>query len=289
MARFDSRRAPVLRITKEEFRNFINYIQKHCGILLQDKKEYLIESRLKDLVLQNGCKSFGALLIKAKTLPHTRLRDRIVDAITTKETFWFRDGYPFTILKEKILPEYAEHFQSGKRLKIWSMACSTGQEPYSIAMAIHDFCRKKAAMDPGMFEILATDISPSALFLAMNGSYDRFTIARGLPTEMRKRHFTQERRVFSISEEIKKMVTFKKFNLQDSFSGLGRFDVVFCRNVAIYFSADFKKEIFKKIAGVLKPRGNLILGGAESISHYSTIFNRLTYKKGPYYELGRSL
>lgn len=274
-----------LKISKEEFRLLRDFIQESCGILLGDEKDYLIESRLSDLVIRSGCQSFRDFYFKVKNEPHSGLRDKIVDAMTTNETLWFRDKHPFRILNNKILQEYAEQVKRGKRnkIRIWSAGCSTGQEPYSTAMTILEFCRKQITLKQEMFEILATDISSSALFLAINGKYDAVTISRGLPPETCATYFKSNGLVYSIKDTVKKMVTLKKFNLQEDFNRLGHFDVIMCRYVAIYFSDEFKRKLFSKIAHLLNPGGYLFLGASESIRNYCSSFEMLEHNGGLYY------
>ena len=276
-----------IQIGNEEFRLLRDYIQKSCGILVGDEKDYLVESRLSNLVIQSGCTTFRDFYLKAKNEPQSGLRDKIVDAMTTNETLWFRDGHPFRILNEKILGEYREQVLQKKRskIRIWSAACSTGQEPYSVAMTINEYLKKQTVLKPEMFEILATDISPTALFLAINGRYDNIAISRGLPQEMLDRYFEKNGRVTGIKDTIKKMVKFKKFNFQDNFTLLGKFDIIMCRYVAIYFSETFKRDVFSKMADALSPGGYFFLGASESMGMYSNRFEMLEHNKGLYYRI----
>lgn len=275
-------------ITSEEFHQIRAYIEAQCGIALGDQKAYLIETRLAKLMAENGCDSFGEFYALLMRDIRAVLREKIVDAMTTNETLWFRDSHPFAILREKLLPQLAEEFRTGKRnhFRIWSAACSTGQEPYSIAMAIHEFCRMQTTLKPEHFEILATDISPSALFIAMAGRYDRLAINRGLPEEFRDRYFRQQEPVWVLDEAVKKLVTFKKFNLQDSPDAFGPFDIAFLRYVAIYFSDALKKRIFTNLARLLSPSGYLIIGAVESLLGLCEAFQMCEHSGGAYYRCG---
>jgi chemotaxis protein methyltransferase CheR len=169
------------------------------------------------LMAEHGCADYGSFYRLASRDASPLLRDKIVDAMTTNETLWFRDGHPFEILKDKLLPDLARELVAGNRfrIRIWSGASSTGQEAYSIAMTILEYCRANPGLRPDQFEILGTDISPSALFLARNARYDEATLARGLGVERRNRFFHAEGRVWVANDEVKQLVTFRKFNLQD--------------------------------------------------------------------------
>ena len=273
-------------ITTTEFKLLRDYIEEHCGICLGDGKAYLIETRLAGLMVENGCPEFGAFYRLAKNAPSSQLRDKIIDAMTTNETLWFRDTHPFTTLAEKLLPPLTDEILKGNRfrIRIWSAACSTGQEPYSLAMVIHEYCRTHPGITPGHFEILATDISPSALFLAKAGRYDENAMRRGLPDDMRSRYFHSDGNVWKVNEELKNLITYKKFNLQEPMDPLGRFDIVFCRYVTIYFAEDFKKKIFDGMARALAPSGHLVVSAVESLRGIADQFLPLTYAGGLYYQ-----
>ncbi len=277
------------KISVQEFKLLSDYIEKHCGIHLEQEKMYLVESRLTALMVENGCESYSALYQKSAADSSAHLRDKIVDAMTTNETLWFRDSGPFDILRD-LADAYAAEFKANKRKKvrIWCCACSTGQEPYSIAMTFLESFRRGSGFAPENVEILATDISSTALFMAKMGRYDSIAMGRGLPLEIRDRYFQPEGRVWSISDNVKKMVTFKKMNLQESYIGIGDRDIVFCRNVLIYFSDQFKREVFSKLANLLKPAGYLFVGSSESISSYSTDYAMLKHSRGLYYQVKKA-
>ena len=269
----------TLKVSDVEFKQLRDYIESQCGISITEEKKYLIESRLTRLVVENGVTTFGEFIRKVVGSRDPKLRERIVDAMTTNETLWFRDTSPWQALRQSILPEFAKQAATipSKRFRIWSAACSTGQEPYTIAMSIDDFSTAPNGhiLSPSQVEIVATDISPSALFIAMSGRYDKISMNRGFEGEwarFRDKYFETKGRASAISPSIKSRVKFQKFNLQDDFSSLGKFDLIFLRNVAIYFSETFKKNLFEKLARSLNPRGQLILGSAESLAGYSTRF-----------------
>jgi chemotaxis protein methyltransferase CheR len=275
------------KIETREFQLLRDYIEKHCGIHLDESKAYLIENRLLTLMIENGCSNYIDFYQKALNDQTHTLRDKIIDAMTTNETLWLRDFSPFKIFQYELLPSFLKDIISGskKTIRIWSAACSTGQEPYSIAMIIHEFSRANPLFHPSKVEIIATDISPTVLFLAKAARYDTLSISRGLPDEFRSRYFEQNGKVWLLKDTIKNMVSFKKLNLQEDFSSLGHFDIVFCRNVLIYFSDEFKKDVLNRMASRLKPDGFLIVGASESVSNYSSIFSMLTYERALYYKV----
>jgi len=228
-----------IKLQAEEFALIRRWVEEISGISVDDKKAYLIENRLGGLVAENRCCSFGEFYQKFKNSCPPVLRDRIIDQMTTNETLWFRDMHPFTIFREVLLPAYCQEIAAGRRrtIRIWSSACSTGQEPYSLAILFLEAIRTNNQLKRWMIEIMASDISDSALSQAKSGCYDKIAVGRGLSPEYRTRYFTDEGRLWHIAPEVKELVKFEKFNLQDSFAKLGAFDIIFCRNVAIYFSA----------------------------------------------------
>jgi len=278
-----------MAITQKEFDLLRAYIKESCGIAVGDEKSYLIESRLAKLLVETGSKDFSEFYYKAKSEAVGNLRDKIVDAMTTNETLWFRDKSLWDAMREQILPGFLDDLAKKKtnKIRIWSAACSTGQEPYSLTMMIDDLVasRKWPGVKTEQFEIMATDISPSALFLAMSGRYNRLAMSRGMSDYFKSRYFKEMGNTAMLNEEIRKRVKFKKLNLQGSFLSLGRFDLVLLRNVAIYFSETFKRELFSKIAKTLNKDRLFILGASESLTGYSTDFNLQTYKKAMYYQL----
>lgn len=274
-------------ISPEEFLLIRDYIEKHCGIHLTNDKVYLVETRLTTLMIEQGCKSFGELYNKAVTDKTYSLRDKIIEAITTNETFWFRDLHPFGILNEVLFNKFAEEIVSGNRtkIKVWCCACSTGQEPYSIAMTFLDLLRKNPSLSAEHIEIVATDISSTVLFLGKLGRYDSLAITRGLAEDFKERYFEKGEKVWTIKDKVKQMVTFRKLNLQENFSLIGRQDIIFCRNILIYFSIDFKQNILKRIATLLRPDGYLFLGASESIIMYTDEYEMMRHAMGLYYQV----
>lgn len=277
-------------ITKEEFHLIRDYIEKECGIALNEEKMYLVESRLASLIAENGCTSFTDFYLKVKTSANEQLKTKIINAITTNETLWFRDEKPFAVLKEKLFPEFSAKLERGEKnqVRIWSAASSTGQEPYSIAMVAHEFSTKERRgreLVNGKLSILATDISSAALQIAQNARYNPIVMSRGISDDLKQRYFEQQGPVWVLKNEIKQMVRFQQFNLQHPFSAFGKFDIIMLRNVAIYFSCDFKKELFKKVAQALNPGGYLFLGTSEALVGYSNDFVSIGHNNYTYYQL----
>ena len=274
----------TIRISDTEFRLFRTLIEKESGILLADGKAYLLENRLARILEELCCAGFGELYLKAMNARD--LRSRIIDAVCINETYWFRDGYPFTILQEKAFPAFRKEMESGERenIRILSAGCSSGQEPYSIAMtALEHFgsaeeCRKRLT-------ILATDISRPALAQAVSGKYDNLAAKRGLKPDFLDRYFRKTGDGRLLDERVRSLVTFKLWNLKDPNGERGAYDVVFLRNVLIYFSDPLKKSLFAHIADLLRPEGYLFLGTGETISGYSTAFDIVESGGAVYYRL----
>ena len=278
-----------LTVNTQEFNLLRDLIRNECGIEIQDNKMYLIEGRLAQLVIESGCQSFMEFYEKASKHTDDKLREKIVDAITTNETLWFRDQAPFTTLTEVIFPELFKALESGKEheIRIWSAASSTGQEAYSIAILADQFAAKYgygSFLRTGRFKILGTDISQSALMLARLARYDSLAMSRGMPPELQERYFTTQGNISVLKDEIKKLVTFEKFNIMDSFSGLGKFNIVFLRNVAIYFSDDVKRELLQKVATVIHPNGYFFLGASEFFRDSHENFDTCRNDRCTYYQ-----
>jgi chemotaxis protein methyltransferase CheR len=279
-----------MNLSLAEFQHIKKYIERQCGISLGENKAYLIETRLAELLQDTGICSFDNLcsMISNNMIP-VRVSNKIVDAITTNETQWYRDKTPWIILDDLLMPGFIDDLRSGRknRIRIWSAGCSTGQEPYSIAMSIENYLEQGGMHDVslGDFEITATDISNPALADAETGSYDNISISRGLADWNRMKYFKHEKEQWKIDQKIRDAVHFSWFNLQNSFSSLGKFEVVFCRYVLIYFSNSLKISIHEEMAKCLQPKGNLILGSSELYPEYDNYFEMKNYRDGIYYEV----
>jgi len=269
----------MIKVNQLEYTLMQTYIEDICGIHLEKGKEYLIESRLTDLVIENGCASFQAFHSKAQSDSSGKLKDRIVDAMTTNETLFFRDNSAWEYIKEIAVPLLLDKAEKNKKVRIWSAAASTGQEAYSLLMLLHDMAKVRGKLHLlDKIEIIGTDISTSALFLAISARYDAMTIARGTPPDKKQTYFTQNGNVWEFDQILKKRVTFRQFNLQNSFVSLGKFDLILCRYVAIYFSEQFKRKLFSKMAQSLNSGCVLMLGATESLRGLSDDFKIRYYK-----------
>ncbi|MBF0285058.1 MAG: protein-glutamate O-methyltransferase CheR [Magnetococcales bacterium] len=263
-------------ISPQEFDLIRSFVHEHSGILINAGKEYLVENRLTTLMVQNGCDNF--IQLHQKLLADTGpLRTKVLDAMTTNETLWFRDDSFFAALSGGVVPYLLKKAQRQTTVRVWSAAASTGQEAYSVAMLVEDGIRRLGlpAALLAKFSILATDISPSAIFIATSGRYSQLAISRGMRQEFLDRYFDKQGMAFEIKPEIKKLVTFKQFNLKDDFTQHGTFDFVLCRNVLIYFSDELKKEIYGKIHRGLAPDGLMAIGASESPRGYTTSFEQV--------------
>ncbi len=273
-------------ITAEEFGLLAKYIHSICGVALDSTKTYLIETRLKSMMQQYSCASYMDLYNKVKADRSGNMEKEVVNAITTNETLFFRDASPFELFKHKILPDLIDARSKANPgrpvpIRIWSAACSTGQEVYSIAIALREALGN---LNNFQISILGTDISDEAVTRASYGKYNKFEIERGLPAQTLNRYFTLMGDGWKIKDEIRAMAVFKKFNLMKPFTGMGRFDVVFCRNVAIYFTPMDKKLVFEKIAGVLEPDGSLVIGSTESLTGVTEAFEPRRYMRAIFYQ-----
>jgi chemotaxis protein methyltransferase CheR len=271
-------------LSKTHYEDFRRFLEEACGIVLGENKHYLVTSRLNRLIHEFSFQSLHDMLGALKANKDKKLRERVIDAMTTNETSWFRDNYPYDILTENILPDFIR--AKPARLRIWSAAASYGQEPYSIAMILNEFQAARPGALSVPIEIVGTDISSTVLTAARKGVYDDLSMARGISPERRKRFFTQlGQNQWEISDKIRGIVRFNEFNLLQNYSLLGRFDVIFCRNVLIYFSPDSKTSILDRMAQILNPGGYLILGGSETPSGYSRAYDMIRYPKGVVYRI----
>lgn len=269
------------QIEAEEYMAFSSCLRTLCGIDLGANKQYLVATRLRRILIEAGLPSLGALTAAMMSTDRNgQLRQKVIDAMTTNETFWFRDTYPFQYLAGTLLPELSKRRSAGK-IKVWSAACSSGQEPYSISMIFEEACRNQFSRHFCDGDILATDVSSMVLESAKEGRYDRISLARGLSEQRRNDFFVPVNNDFwQLKPAIRNRVRFRSLNLQDSYLLLGKFDIVFCRNVLIYFSSDLKFQILKKIHASLVPGGYLFLGSSENITGLSDYFEMVNCSPG---------
>jgi chemotaxis protein methyltransferase CheR len=278
----------MIKIKPDEIKVLSNYIYNVSGISIDASKAYLLETRFGKILEEEGCKSYSEFYHKAKSDPKKVLEKKIINAITTNETLFFRDNGPFELLKFKILPDLidARSNQAGlsgaATINIWSSACSTGQEIYSVAIVIKELLGNT---NKHKFSLLGTDLSDAAVTQASAGTYNKFEIERGLPREKLQRYFVPAGGNWKIKDEIRAMATFRRMNLMQPFVGLGKYDIVFCRNVAIYFTLADRKKMFNKIADILKPDGYLIIGSTESLTGVCPRFVPKRHLRSIYYQL----
>jgi chemotaxis protein methyltransferase CheR len=265
-------------VNSQDFEFISQLLRKRAGIVLTGDKMYLLESRLAPLARKEGLPSIDDLITVVRSRRDERLIAQVVDVMTTNETFFFRDKTPFDHLKDAIFPVLAQA-RRGSRIRIWCAACSTGQEPYSIAMMLD----QNPALTGGVpVEIVATDISDRCLERARQGLFTQFEVQRGLPIQMLMHYFTQQDDHWRISERLRQMVSFRKMNLIEPAYNLGQFDIVFCRNVLIYFDGPTKGAVLDRIASTMNPGGFLLMGAAESIVGISQSFDVMQDRRGLY-------
>jgi len=273
-------------LTPTSYQAFCDFLENACGILLGAGKEYLVSSRLRPLFQENGLDNMDQLLAKVKGYSGRDLKQQVIDAMTTNETLWFRDMHPYNYLQETLAEELVRKAK-GRAVRIWSAACSTGQEPYSLSICLEEVARRKPGMLASRFDIVATDIAPSVLQAAKIAEYDSLALSRGMSSERLKMFFDpldKGKEQWKVKEGIRRRVTFRALNLQESYIGLGgKLDVIFCRNVLIYFSADNKKKILEKMHKQLNKGGVLILGASESLGTAGDLFEMKQYPNGLIY------
>ena len=261
-----------LTATQTEIEAVCDLVHELCGVYLCRTKGYLVETRLSELASRSGCENFDALVAKARAVASDGLRREIVDKMTTNETLFFRDTAPFEALQHKVIPhiiDAREKTRTPTRLRIWSAGCSTGQEAYSIAMTLSELIPDAVDWD---IKIIGTDVSDDVIRHASAGIYSEHQVQRGLSVRLREKYFTRCAGGWQISDPIRSLVQFQRANLLQSFTSLGTFDVIFCRNVAIYFTQEDRMRLFDRFADVLASDGYLFVGSAEALSDLRTRF-----------------
>lgn len=250
-----------MTMSQDDFVFYRKFLYEKSGLALSEDKVYLLVSRLTPVSRKWQFTSLENMTKALKAAPDKQMINEIIDAMTTNETLFFRDDRPFKYFKSNLVPEMAKARETRKSLRIWSAACSTGQEPYSIIMTLLDTLPNP---DSWKIDLLGTDLSDSALAQAKKGEYNQFEIQRGMPIQLLMKHFKQDGQAWRISDKIKSMVKFENFNLLDPMERFGTFDIIFCRNVLIYFDEPTKKKILLNMIKRLSPDGYLFLGGSET-------------------------
>ena len=271
-------------ITAEDIQVVSRLVDDLCGIVLDESKGYLIESRVSRVAEEAGCKTFSELYYKLRYAKDSALQNQIIDAITTNETLFFRDTSPFEAMRHKVLPELIDakaRTAYPKRIRIWSAACSTGQEPYSVAMVLHELLGDVHAWD---ITITATDISDAAIAQASVGRYAAHEIQRGMKPELLAKYFVEEPGAWKVKDELRGMITFKRINLLEPFVGMGTFDIILCRNVAIYFNTEVRAGLFHRLANALCDVGYMFVGSSESLSDLGPQFAPQHHCRAVFYQ-----
>jgi len=266
-------------VTPLDYEYLRELLREGSGLVLAPEKQYLIESRLMPVARGAGCASITDLVRRLREPDSEPLRVEITEAMTINESFFFRDKIPFDRFRDTVLPALLTARARTKRFRIWCAAASTGQEPYSLAMMLKSMQEK---FSDWRIEILATDISNEVLEKARTGIYSQFEVQRGLPIQMLMQHFEQVGEQWRLSEAIRKMVQFRQLNLLADFASLGTFDVVFCRNVLIYFDQATKVGVLERIYRQVARDGFFLMGAAETVVGLTDIFVPLAEKRGLY-------
>jgi chemotaxis protein methyltransferase CheR len=266
-------------VTPQDYDYLRKLLKERSGLVLSADKQYLVESRLLPIARKAGVNGLGELVGKLKDRGAEPLVVEVVEAMTTNESFFFRDKIPFDHFKDTIMPSLIAARAKDKRIRIWCAAASTGQEPYSLAILVKEMAAKLAGW---RIEIIGTDISNEVLEKAKAGVYSQFEVQRGLPIQLLVKYFVQNGDTWQISPEIRAMVQYKMLNLLPDFSHLGRFDVVFCRNVLIYFDQETKVGVLERVARQMEGDGFLVLGAAETVVGLTEAFKPLNDKRGLY-------
>jgi chemotaxis protein methyltransferase CheR len=265
-------------VTPPDYEYLRKYLKDHSGLDLSADKQYLIESRLLPLARRAGLSGISDLVQKMKG-GSAAFNTQVVEAMTTNETFFFRDKVPFEHFRDLIMPHLLASRANRKTVRIWCAAGSTGQEPYSLAMSLKEMGAQLAGWRA---EIIATDLSQEVLEKSRAGLYSQFEVQRGLPIQMLIKYFKQVGELWQIDAEIRAMVQHRQLNLLHDFSQLGVFDVIFCRNVLIYFDQETKMQVFNRLAKAMEPDGFLMLGAAETVVGLTTVFKPVAERRGVY-------
>jgi chemotaxis protein methyltransferase CheR len=269
-----------MTLNAREFAFISQLVRRDAAIVLYPGKEYLVEARLLPLARQSGAASVAEFVNRVQQRPEPELHARIVDALTTNETSFFRDNEPFTALVDQVLPELIARRAATRHLKVWSAACSSGQEPYTLAMVLQD------ALPAGWsFDILASDISTEMLGRAERGVYSQLEVNRGLPAKALVQHFERDGANWRVSSALRRQVIYRRMNLAAPFAPVGPFDIVFLRNVLIYFDVDTKRSVLQRVSKDMHPDGWLFLGSAETTIGIDDDLERISVGRSSAYRM----
>jgi chemotaxis protein methyltransferase CheR len=266
-------------VTPADYDYLRKLLKDRSGLMLSADKQYLVESRLLPLARKIGAPHLSDLVMKLKAPGAEPLIVDVVEAMTTNESFFFRDKIPFEHFKDYMLPNLLKARASRRSIRIWCAAASTGQEPYSLAMILREMAVQLAGW---RVEIIATDLSNEVLEKARAGLYSQFEVQRGLPIQFLMKYFSQAGETWQIAPEIRAMVQYRPLNLLADFTHLGSFDIVFCRNVLIYFDQETKVGVLGRLARLTEADGYLVLGAAETVVGLTEVFKPLIDRRGLY-------
>jgi len=266
-------------VTPHDYDYLRKCLKERSGLVLSADKQYLVESRLLPVARKAGVANLGELVTALKAAREPALMTTVVEAMTTNESFFFRDKVPFDHFRDTIMPALLAARKSARTIRIWCAAASTGQEPYSLAMCLKAI---EAQIVGWRIELLATDLSSEVLEKARAGLYTQFEVQRGLPIALLIRHFAQIGELWQIAPDLRAMVRYRQLNLLADFSQLGTFDLIFCRNVLIYFDQDTKIDVLNRLARVTAADGYLLLGAAETVVGLTDRFKMVPDKRGLY-------
>jgi chemotaxis protein methyltransferase CheR len=266
-------------VTPNDYDFLRKCLKQRSGLVLSADKQYLVESRLLPVARKAGLATLGELVSMLRGAHDSALMIAVVEAMTTNESFFFRDKAPFEHFRATIMPALIEARRTARSIRIWCAAASTGQEPYSLAMCLKEIEREILGW---RIEMVATDLSGEVLEKARQGIYSQFEVQRGLPIQLLVKHFTRSGEFWQIAPELRAMVRYRQLNLLADFSQLGTFDIVFCRNVLIYFDAETKTDVLNRIARVTAPDGYLVLGAAETVVGLTDRFKMVAERRGLY-------
>jgi chemotaxis protein methyltransferase CheR len=254
----------------------------HSAIALADDKAYLVESRLNPVAREAGCQSIDELVQRIRSVPDDDLQQRVIEAMTTNETSFFRDKIPFETLRDVILPDLFERRANSKRLHIWSAGCSAGQEPYSLAMLLReDF----ADLQDWTIRVIGSDLSAEVLDKARSGRFTQVEVERGLPNSLLQKYFRRLDTYWQLDGSIREMVEFRQFNLHGDWPAMPAMDIILLRNVMVYFDVSTRRTILGKVRQVMRPDGYLLLGGAETALHVDHEFRAMRGEGFSFYQL----
>ena len=279
MAPISAQQDELKSLKPENFDFLCRTVYQDSGIVLDESKGYLLESRLIPVVKSEGATSLDDLCRLIRATGGERLRHKVVEAMTTNETLFFRDVTPFETLEKELIPKLVERTAGRRPVRFWSAACSSGQEAYSLAMMWLEM-----GLAPSRIELLGTDLSDEILEKARQGRFMQLEVNRGLPAKYLVKYFTRHNMEWEISPEVRQMVRWSKLNLMASWPALGQFDIVLCRNVLIYFDIETKRDILSRIRQHIRPEGYLILGSSETTLNIDEEFIRRQVGRGIMYE-----